>query len=151
VPKQHSLSGADAERQPSPSVRVLIVDDYEPWRRWVYSQLLTQQQLQVVDEASDGLEAVRKAQELKPDIILLDIGLKSLNGLDAAKRIAQSASGSKIVFLTAQTDSDLVKQALKNGAAGYVLKVDAKTELLEAITAVIQGRRFVSRRLAIEF
>jgi two-component system nitrate/nitrite response regulator NarL len=127
------------------------VDDYEPWRRWVYSQLARQQQFQIVGEASDGLEAVRKAHELKPDIILLDIGLPNLNGLEAANRIAQSNSNSKIVFLTAQNDSDVIKQALSNGATGYVLKVDAKTELLVAIAAVIQGRRFVSRQLAIEF
>jgi DNA-binding NarL/FixJ family response regulator len=74
-----------------------------------------------------------------------------VNGLEAATRIARSAPASKIVFLTAQNDPDFVKQALSNGVAGYVLKVDAKTELLAAIAAVIQGRRFVSRRLAIEF
>lgn len=147
MPKRHSLSDADADRQVSSSVRVLIADDHEPWRHWICSELRRQPQLQVVGEASDGLEAVRKAHELKPEIILLDIGLPNLNGLEAAHRIAQSTSNTKIVFLTAQNDSDFVKQAFVNGASGYVLKADAKIELLAAIGAVIQGRRFVSRRL----
>ena len=146
--KLHSLSDAEAERQPSASVRVLIVDDNEPWRRWVCSELGRQQQLRVVGEALDGLEAVRKAHELKPDIILLDIGLPNLNGLEAANRIAQSLPDSKIVFLTAQNDPDLVKQASSNGATGYILKVHAQAELLAAIAAVVQGRRFLGKGLA---
>jgi len=135
----------------APSVRVLIVDDYEPWRRWVYSELGKQQQFQVIEEAADGLEAIRKAYELKPDVVLLDIGLPNLNGLEAAIRIAKSTPDAKIVFLTAQNDPDVVKRALSNGAAGYVLKGDAKTELLAAIAAVTHGRHFVSRRLATKF
>jgi len=127
------------------------VDDNETWRRWVYSELGTQQQLQIVGEASDGLEAVRKAHEFKPEIILLDIGLPKLNGLEAASRITKNAPDAKIVFLTAQNDPDVVMQALSNGATGYVLKVDAKTELLAAIAAVLQGLRFASRRVSIEF
>lgn len=147
--KLYSPSDADSDGQRSPSFRVLIVDDHEPWRRWVYSELASQRQLQVVGEASDGLEAVRKAQELKPDIILLDIGLPGLNGLDAVKRIEQSTPDSKILFLTSQSDPDVIKQALSNGATGYLLKADAGTELLTAIAAAVQGRRFVSRGVAI--
>jgi DNA-binding NarL/FixJ family response regulator len=149
--KRHSPSDADAERQPPTSVRILIVDDHEAWRRWVYSELRRQQHLQVVGEAADGLEAIRKAYELKPDIILLDINLPNLNGLEAATRIAQSTPDSKIIFLSTQSDPDLVRQALSTGATGYVFKADAKTELLAAIAAVIQGRGFVSRRLGTVF
>jgi len=151
VSKRHSPSDADSEGQQSAPVRVLIVDDHEPWRRWVYSELASQQQLHVVGEASDGLEAVRKAEELKPDIILLDIGLPSLNGLDAAKRMTHSTPDSKIIFLTGQNDSDLAKEALSNGAIGYLLKAYAGNELLPAIAAAVQGRRFVSRALATGF
>ena len=118
----------DAERPPA-SVRVLIVDDHEPWRRWVYAQLASQQQFQVVGEASDGLEAVAKADELKPDLILLDIGLPKLNGLEAATRIAQTHHETKIIFLSNQWETDVVTHALNNGAKGYVLKDDANTEL----------------------
>jgi len=140
----------DAERQPA-SVRVLIVDDYEPWRRWVYAQLASQQQFQVVGEASDGLEAVAKADELKPDLILLDIGLPKLNGLEAATRIAQTHHETKIIFLSNQRETDVVTHALNNGAKGYVLKDDANTELLAAVAAVLQGGRFVSSRLGMKF
>jgi len=140
----------DAERQPA-SVRVLIVDDYEPWRRWVYAQLASQRQFQVVGEASDGLEAVAKADELKPDLILLDIGLPKLNGLEAATRIAQTHYETKIIFLSNQRETDVVTHALNNGAKGYVLKDDANTELLAAVAAVLQGGRFVSSRLGMKF
>jgi two-component system response regulator NreC len=116
----------------------------------VYLELASQEHLRVVGEASDGLEAVREACELKPDIILLDVGLPNLNGLEAASRIAHSTPDSKIVFLTTLKDRDIVERALSNGAKGYVLKEDARTELLAAIAAVLQGQHFVSRRLAIE-
>jgi DNA-binding NarL/FixJ family response regulator len=138
----------DVEGQPSPPVRVLIVDDDEPWRRWIYSELGNRRQFQIVGEASDGLEAVRKAGELKPDIILLDISLPSLNGFEVANRIARISPGSKMIFLTTESDLELVQQALSSGATGYVLKFDANKELLPAIAAVIQGSRFLSKRLA---
>jgi len=131
------------------SVRILVVDDYEPWRRWVCSEL-RKRQIHVVGEASDGLEALRKAQALEPTVILLDIGLPELNGIEAATRIRQSAPAAKIIFLTREDDADVVKHALSTGAKGYVLKEEARTELLCAVEAVVEGKRFVSSRLAIE-
>ena len=111
------------------------------------SALKEQPQLQVIGEASDGLEAVRQAQELQPDLILMDIGLPKLNGIEAAFRIHQIHPNAKILFASQNEDADVVRAALNNGAHGYVLKADAKNELLAAVEEVIRGGRFVSERL----
>ncbi len=134
---------ANGNTTPS-SVRVLVVDDYEPWRRQVFSILQTRPELRVVAEAADGLEAVQKAQELNPDLILLDIGLPKLNGLEAAKRIRQVAPDAQIIFLTQNSDRDVVGAALSIGAQGYILKTDAGSELCTAVAGVLGGDDFVS-------
>jgi DNA-binding NarL/FixJ family response regulator len=124
--------------------RVLVVDDYEPWRRFATRTLQKKQGLQVVSEASDGLEAVQKAAELQPDLILLDIGLPRLNGIEAARRIRKVSPDSKILFLSQESSSDLVQEALNMGALGYVVKTRAARELLAAVEAVCRGLQFVS-------
>jgi DNA-binding NarL/FixJ family response regulator len=101
----------------------------------------------VVGEASDGLEAVQKAQRLQPDLILLDIGLPTINGIEAARRILQYAPKTKILFVSAQQSPDIVEEALGTGACGYVVKSKAATELLAAVKAVLQGKQFVSGSL----
>jgi DNA-binding NarL/FixJ family response regulator len=103
--------------------------------------------LEIVGEATDGLEAVQKAQELNPDLVLLDIGLPNLKGIEAAHRIGELVPKAKILFVTQNDDADVVKAALNNGAHGYIWKVDAGPELLAGIEAVLRGQRFVSRRL----
>jgi DNA-binding NarL/FixJ family response regulator len=135
------VANADSSRL---SVRILLVDDYEPWRRHICSMLQTRPELHVVAEVADGLEAVQKAEELKPDLVLLDIGLPSLNGLEAAKRIRQLAPGTKIIFVSQNTDKEVVQAALSNGAQGYVLKADAGSELFTAVAEVLGGNDFVS-------
>ena len=127
-----------------PSVRVLLVDDFEAFRRLIFSELAKRPELQVVGEASDGLEAVQKAEHLQPDLIILDIGLPTLNGIEAAKRIHSVIPTAKILFLTQNDDTDVIRAALSNGAKGYVLKVDANKQLLHAVEAVLQGGRFIS-------
>jgi DNA-binding NarL/FixJ family response regulator len=129
----------------SPStVRVLVVDDYEPFRRFVCLTLEKDLNLQVVCEASDGLEAVRRAEELKPDLIFLDIGLPTLNGIEAARQIRKLAPESKVIFLSQESSPDVVQAALNSGAWGYVVKARAATDLLAAVEAVLLGKHFVS-------
>jgi DNA-binding NarL/FixJ family response regulator len=125
-------------------VRILVVDDYEPFRRFVCSTLGKRPELQIVGEVSDGLEAVQKAQELKPDLILLDIGLPTLNGIEAGRQMSKLAPKSKIIYLTQENDSDVLRAALSNGAKGYVLKADAASELEQALEAVLRGGHFLS-------
>ena len=130
------------------STSILVVDDYEPWRRFVSTTLQKQPKLQVIGEALDGLEAVQKAQQLQPDLILLDIGLPTLNGIEAARRIREVSPKSKILFLSENRTWDIAEEALRTGAGGYVIKSDAAGELLPAVEAVLKGKRFVSASLA---
>ena len=130
------------------SIRVLVVDDYRPWRRHICSVLRTRTEIQVIAEISDGLEAVQKAQELRPDLILLDIGLPSLSGLEVARRIRELSPKSKVLFISQETSTDIVLGALATGAAGYVVKADASGELRTALSAVLRGEKYVSTRLA---
>jgi DNA-binding NarL/FixJ family response regulator len=96
----------------SSSIRILLVDDFEPARRSICSVLSARAQLNVVGEAADGLEAVQKAQGLQPDVVLLDIGLPGLNGMEAASRIGKVAPGAKILFVSQVSDSDRKHGAL---------------------------------------
>src|SRR5215469_13305757 len=130
------------------TIRVLIVEDYAPWRRFICSMLEKRRGLRIVGEVLDGFLAVQKAQELQPDLILLDIGLPTINGIEAARRIRDQAPNSKILFVTENRCSEVVQEALRTGALGYVAKSDAATELLPAVEAVRQGKQFVSPRLA---
>src|SRR4029077_9180768 len=124
-----------------------MADDFEGWRRQARSLLQARPEWQVVAEASDGSEAIQKAEELKPDLILLDIGLPKLNGIEAARRIRQLSPSSKIVFLSLYDSLDEVQVALSTGAMGYVLKTDSLRELVPAVDAVLRGEQYVSSSL----
>jgi len=128
------------------SIRILVVDDYEGWRRQVRSLFQSRPQWQVIAEAVDGPEAIQKAEEFKPDLIVLDIGLPKLNGIEAARQIRQLSPSSRILFLSQNNDHDVVRAALGTGALGYVHKMDARSELLPAVYAVLRGEQFVSSR-----
>ena len=130
------------------SVRILIVDDCEPWRRMIFTLLQEYPDWQIICEASDGLEAVQKSKELQPDLILLDIGLPGMNGIEAARQIREIAPRSKILFLSENLCPEVVQEALCNGAWGYVAKSDAGRDLLAAVEAVIENKQFVSSRFA---
>jgi DNA-binding NarL/FixJ family response regulator len=130
-------------------VTILLVEGFACYRSLVQS-LLEFSSFQLVGEASDGLEAVEKAQQLRPDLILMEIALAKLNGLETAKRIRQFLPQSKIVFLTLETSAEVVEEALRLGAFGYILKHQAGTDLLAGIEVACQGRRFISSDLAID-
>lgn len=125
------------------SIRVLVVEDFLPFRKFICSTLEQRGDLQVICEVSDGLEAVHKAEELKPDLILLDIGLPTLNGIEAARKIRELTPNSKIIFLSQESSPDVVNEALSLGARGYIVKTHAGSELLAAIEAVLADQRFV--------
>lgn len=125
------------------SSKILVVEDHEKFGQFVCLLLEQDAELLVVGQASDGLEAVQKAEELQPDLILLDIGLPKLNGMEAARRILERAPDAKILFLSQESSSDVVQEALNLGALGYVLKLRAQKELLPAIKAVLRGNRLV--------
>jgi len=134
-------------RAKSGSLRVLVVEDNEPFRLFVCSTLSKATELRIIGEVSDGLEAVRKADELQPDLILLDVGLPTLNGIEAARRIRKLSPESKILFVTAESDAEVVQEAFSLGGSGYIGKSNIGVELLAAVQAVCQGMRFIGAGL----
>jgi DNA-binding NarL/FixJ family response regulator len=128
-------------------VRILLVDNFGLFRCFVYSLLLNGLGFQVIAEASDGLEAVQKAEELKPDVVLLEIDLPNMGGIEAARLIRKSSVRSKIVFVTKLATPSMLQEALAAGGQGYVIKSRAFQELLPAIEAVLDGECFVSAAL----
>jgi len=120
-----------------------VVDDYEPFQQFLSSRLQDTSGVYVCWEASDGLETVQKAEELRPDLILLDIGLPQLNGIEVARRIRRVSPGSRILFVSQESSADAVQEALRTGARGYVVKTDAASKLVEGVNAVL--RRAVCR------
>jgi len=129
------------------SCKILVVDDSDRLRRFFVLSLRQTAEFQLIYEASDGLEAVERAEELKPDLILLDIGLPRMNGIEAGRRIRKVSPNSKILFVSQESSVDVVHEALHLGAQGYLLKADAGGELLPAVYEVLQGRQYLSRRL----
>lgn len=129
------------------SIHVLVVDDYQEWRLFAEATIQQEPGWRVIGEAADGLLAVQMAQQLQPDLVLLDIGLPTLNGIQVARQIRIDSPNSRIVFLSENRSRDIVEEAVQTGAGGYVLKSDAACELLPAIKAVLQGKQFVSSTL----
>ena len=130
-----------------PIIRVLVVDDYAPWHGIVSKALRKQPELQIIGNISDGLEALQQVERLRPDLILLDIGLPGMNGLEVARKTAEISPASKILFVSENRSIDIAQKALSNGAGGYVVKSDAASELLPAIQAVLAGKRYLSASL----
>ena len=131
-------------------VRILVVEDFRAFRSFLCSMFSKTPELQVICEVSDGLEAVRKAEELQPDLILLDIGLPGLNGIEAARQIRKLVPQCKILFVSQESSADVIEEALSLGAMGYVIKAHAGSELLVAMEAVREGRQFVGSGASLE-
>jgi DNA-binding NarL/FixJ family response regulator len=106
-------------------MRVLIAEDFAPFRQWLYSSLRNRPGFSLIREVADGLEAVQEAAVLQPDLVLLDIRLPSLNGLDAARQIRKLSPKSKLLFVSQESSADVVQEALRIGASGYILKANA--------------------------
>jgi len=126
-------------------IRILIVDDFEPWRRHVCSILAEDPDLEVVCEGSDGLEAIQRCEEFQPDLILLDIQLPKMNGLDAARKIRNVSPATKILFLSSYHNLEVMRDALKIGV-GFVVKADAGRDLLSVMRSAVRNEPFVRFR-----
>jgi DNA-binding NarL/FixJ family response regulator len=126
--------------------RTLVVDDVADFRHYLCSTLEQGTECEVVGQACDGLQAVQQAQRLQPDLVLLDIGLPTLNGIEAARRIRKLSPNSKILFFTQDCSFEIAQGALRTGAHGYLLKSDA-TDLPCAVETVLRGEQFVSSRV----
>ena len=124
------------------TTRVLLVEDHEGFRSYLRSALAQRKELELVGAAGDGLEAVEKCRELQPELVLMDIGLPRLNGLDAARRILAESPKCRIVFLTQEHAPEILEEASKLGASGYVLKTRAARDLFPAMQAARDGSFF---------
>jgi PAS domain S-box-containing protein len=132
---------------PKTALSILLVDDFQPWREELRPILERESPLQIVGEATSGREAIEKAKELRPDIVLLDLGLPDLNGVQVARRINEDCPGSKIIVVSSHDDADLANQIADGVVQGYLLKSECRTELAFAISSVVAGERHISKRL----
>lgn len=128
-------------------LRILLADDHEIVRRGLCTLLQKHDGWEVCGEASDGREAVERAKELKPDVVIVDIGMPNLNGLDATRRLLQHDPNSKVIVLTVTDADQVIREALDAGARGFVLKSDAARDLVSAVEALQSKRMFFTPRV----
>jgi len=127
--------------------RILLADDHEIVRRGLSALLQKHEGWEICGEATDGREAVEKARQLKPDVVIVDIGMPNLNGLDATRRLLQQDPNSKVIVLTVTDADQVIREALDAGARGFVLKSDAARDLVSAIEALQSKRMFFTPRV----
>ncbi len=129
-------------------INIMLADDHPIVRQGLRALLESEQNFHLVGEAGDGLEAVRLAIRLKPDVLITDVMMPGLNGLEVTRQVTKSLPQTKVVILSMYTDDSYVLEALKNGATGYVLKDSQATDLIQAIREVAAGRRYLSPPLS---
>lgn len=129
------------------TIKILIADDHAIIRDGLKLILETNREFKVVAEANNGLEAINKAKDYEPDVVIMDIAMPGMNGIEATKRIKDENNAIKIVILSIHSTSEDIYRALKNGASGYLLKESAGSEVVEAVIAVFNGRRYLSRKV----
>jgi DNA-binding NarL/FixJ family response regulator len=129
------------------TVGIVIVDDFGPWRRFIHSVIQRQPRYRVTGEAWDGLQAVDKAKDLQPDLILMDVGLPTISGIEAARRILKASPAMKILFVSENRSWEIAEEALRAGGYGFVVKSDAESDLLPALETVLNGEQFISSSL----
>ena len=122
------------------ALRLLVVDDFEPWRRFVRTTIQSIPDIMIVGEASDGPEAIEKARKLRPDLVLLDIGLPLMNGIEVAREIGKVSPASVIVFMTQIQSRDVIEECFRAGASGYVVKSSAANDLIPALNAALRRK-----------
>jgi DNA-binding NarL/FixJ family response regulator len=128
-------------------VQILAVDDSLPWQGFVLRHVESETEFKVIAFAADGLDAVRKAKELRPDVILMDICLPAINGIEVTRQIRKVSPGSKILILSMHDEFEIIRAAFDAGASGYVLKWDSGRDLIPGIRTILLGQQFVSPSL----
>ena len=127
--------------------RALVVEDHEPFRKLLCVKLKNNWEFGRIFEASDGFDAVQRAHELQPDLILLDVGLPTLSGIQAAQQIRKLSQKSKVLFVSLESSDDIVQEAFRSGALGYIIKSNISKDLLDAVDAVLRGEQFLGTGL----
>ena len=130
--------------RPPPGIRIVIAEDHTILREGLHSLLSPQAGFEIVGEAADGLDAIAQVRRLKPDLVLMDLSMPKMNGIDAIREITRRDPGMKVVALTVHETEEYVRAALQAGASGYVLKDASSAELIEAIRRVIDGHRYLA-------
>jgi DNA-binding NarL/FixJ family response regulator len=133
------------------NLRIMIVDDHEVVRRGLHTLMATQAGWEVVGEAANGTEAVRRVNELKPDVVIMDVTMPVMSGLEATRLIMETAPQTKVLIFTMHDSEQMVQTALEAGARGYVLKSDAGNNLVAAVKALSQHETFVTPQVSKRF